>query len=156
MDSWSATVLRVLAETTVGGEPGPSGLRVEHVRAAVRDSPAGSHRVVAGIAAVTDAICAGLVPAALRDVRLMGIPKGSSAADGYRPLGAGEFWRQLAARIAIAQIRPALEAYCVPCGQLGLSTMGTQRVVTRVRLLRQATLLCRWMFGMPLTPSRVN
>ena len=130
-DPWTSAVLGALADSGHLKGPGPSGLRPEHVRAALGAQPTGP-ALRRALADAVDATAAGVVPRSLRDVRAHALPKGQTREDGYRPIGVGDLLRQLTCRVALPVLASELIGPCERAGQLGASRRGTQRAAARV------------------------
>ncbi len=126
---WRRAVLGALAAAGRCAQPGPSGLRAEHVREALAYKPL-HERITSALELVVDLLCSGVVPAAMRDTRLFAIPKPGGA--GVRPVGACELLRNLAARVALPALSRQLAAQDAPLGQYGAAQFGTQRVASCV------------------------
>lgn len=138
--SWQRAVQKALSCCGRLSAPGLSGLRAEHVRAALCYRPL-SGAVSDALASVVDGVCSGAVSAGLRSCRLFGIPKPSGP--GVRPIGIGELLRNLACRVTLPLIVATLEPGAAAAGQLGMSTAGTQRGAARVHgMLRRGWLVC--------------
>ena len=142
-DPWTAAVLSGLSSASRCAQPGPSGLRVEHIRDALSWRP-GRAAVVASLTAVVDMMCVGIIPRALKSNRLFALPKPGG---GVRPVGAGEVLRALAARVAMPSLKAQLEPACVADGQFGASPEGVLRVVSRVHAMAAAGM---WVLSIDL------
>ena len=114
--------------------PGPSGLRAEHIRSALA-CRALQAEVMDAWAEVVDGLCAGFVPATLKDGRLFLLPK---RGDGLRPVGAGEVLRNVACRVALPQLLESLKERAEELGQWGMSECGAQRAAARIHAARTA------------------
>ena len=81
--------------------PGPSGLRLEHVKEAF-----GANHALAGLANLVDLLLMGRVPLGMGDARLFCIPKVGES--GFRPAGGGEVLRRVACSIENEQAKSDL------------------------------------------------
>jgi hypothetical protein len=107
-------------------QPGPSGLRPEHVRLAAQLVPAFG----AAFSALVRRVMLGEVGGALVSQSTLSlIPK---AKGGSRPVGVGEILRRVAGRIVVALATPAVRAQLEAVDQLALSRFGTTVAYRRV------------------------
>lgn len=124
--AWRAVVRRALTACGRMAAPGPSGLRAEHVRAALAYGPL-SDALDDALAEVVDGLVAGQLPTALRNVGSSSSPNGSRVRSDP-----GEVLRSIACRCAlpalVAELRPQAELQ----GQLGMSRAGAQRATARI------------------------
>ena len=126
---WHTHVAQVIRMLRRGTAPGPSGLRVEHLRLAVIDisSPACD-----AVADFIDLMLGGLVPQQMCAATLSGMPKPNN--DGIRPIAAGETLRKVAARMEATALRRCLGDSLETHGQqFALSKHGSLKVYDTVR-----------------------
>ena len=117
----------VVRATRPESQPGPSGLRAEHLTGAAARNAA----IRLSFATLIDNIVAGRLKGhLLTDSTLSMLPKGPGK---FRPIGIGETYRRIAARLVgldlATRLRPTLEA----TSQFGISHAGTARAHLRVR-----------------------
>lgn len=128
-EAWQSLVVSALGRIGRLSQPGPSGLRAEHLHHALSYLPMRDECEEA-LASVVNWCCWGQAPAALADNRLFLIPKGGG---GHRPLGAGEVLRRVACRVALPSLVDVVGPRCETLGQWGTSRSGAARAVIAVR-----------------------
>jgi hypothetical protein len=133
-EPWRAAVSSALASSGRVCQPGPSGLRPEHVREAIAHRPH-SEELKRTLDEVVDLLCAGAVPLCVTDTRAFAIPK---PLGGVRPIGVPEVLRAVAARIGAVILRDELEAADSEAGQLGASASGSARAAARIHAMAQS------------------
>ena len=115
--------------------PGPSGLRTEHIIAATHNRGTCVREVVASLIA---RVCDGDVPSDdtyVRNIRLTPLTKPPSSASvdrDWRPIGVGEIFRRVAARMANKALLEEVGDRLAAAGQYGVAHAGTLEVFRRV------------------------
>ena len=126
-DTWDDKVWAAVRAVRPESQPGPSGLRAEHLKLAAAKGGA----IVAAFATLIDHAVAGRVTGPFLTDSVLGmLPKTPGK---FRPIGIGDIVRRIAGRLVArdlaARLRPALEAQA----QLALSPAGTTLAHLRVR-----------------------
>ena len=117
----SEKVAKALKSFKAGSAPGPSGLRAEHIKAAVSTpTPSRADRAITVLTRLVNCIIAGRVPASIRPhffgANLFAAVKRNG---GFRPVAVGEVYRRLSSKVCAYEVSPSAAEFLKPY-QLGV------------------------------------
>ena len=107
-----------------GPAPGPSGLRLEHVKAALKAPPNRSDKALAGLTKLVNGMRAGKVPATVATYLCGACLHAAMKKDrGLRPIAVGNLARRITAKCAASRVTDKAMVHLSPL-QLGVTVRG--------------------------------